>query len=34
MGDLEAGQALMTDYIGLMLPVPEGDGDYYKVSVD
>ena len=31
---LGAGQALMTDDVGLMLPVPAGDGAYYKVSVD
>ena len=32
--DLAAGQAVMTDGIGLMLPVPSGDGAYYKVSVN
>ena len=32
--NLGAGQAAMTDNIGIMLPVPAGDGAYYKVSVD
>lgn len=32
--NLAAGQALMSDNIGLMLPVPDNDGVYYTVSVD
>ena len=32
--NLGSGQAIMTDNVGLMLPVPAGDGAYYKVSVD